>query len=826
MEDYTYYDKNGQHQVGAVGFFGKAHNSSTACIAVIENGNANEEHVLSYHSLGCPVVLACSGNFLQFWHYSGSDAVFKKKIGANNLDGFFRKQKEVFSPESIYRAKTIGRVKESYQLGFVDRGLMPAIEKQEGEYLADLMVRVINGLYNARNKPKMTDNMGKWLFQAAFWLIGAKILKDKKVESFTRLRISNIESLIGKVQKHYSAADRLDISKASQRKAMGKVAREIVEPVYSLSHITNESLAYVYENTLVNKNTRKALGTHATPSWLVNYIVWQLIDWIEEIPEYDRIILEPACGHAPFLTAGARLLSFLYVGCEEKRHDYLKSHLVGIEKDIFAQEIARLSLTLADIPNRDGWDIRNEDVYNADVLRKSAEQATILLCNPPFEKFSKEEKLEYDGIETGNKAAEVLAQTLPYMKDNSVFGIILPEGFLDRSNLANLRKYLLDDFEIRTICNLPDNVFAKAGHPSIVLLGRKKVSRKNICHIVVPKAKLENFINNFKARLENVISKENLYQSKYYSFKVPELSELWKYCHGFPLLQNIATVGRGIEYEDFSTSIRKNKFPGAVKGYARFEKIVQQKKADIEITELPDCFWISSNEEDIKNWRYGRQTNMPRLLANYGRAGRDIWRIRGMIDLNGCPVSKNLLVIDPNNKNLGSLFFIWALINSPFTNAYMYCHCMKKNNLEGVLRNMPVPFDSQELSRLEEIVKEYFSLSERQGQFMSGNEDELKRKKKKCLLKIDAEVLRLYDLPPRLEKQLLDFFAGHRRKGVDFDFDRYYPENFGSYIPLRMFISEEFQNSTVENVEKWIEDTKSPQVLKALDNAVKAFEGE
>ena len=109
---------------------------------------------------------------------------------------------------------------------------------------------------------------------------------------------------------------------------------------------------------------------------------------------------------------------------------------------------------------------------------------------------------------------------------------------------------------------------------------------------------------------------------------------------------------------------------------------------------------------------------------------------------------------------------------------------------------------------------------------MSGDEAELKEKKKRCLLKIDAEILRLYDLPPRLEKQLLDFFAGEQRKGVDFEFDRYYPENFGSSIPLRMFISEEFQNASVEKVEKWVEDNRSPKVVKALERAAKAFEGD
>ena len=106
------------------------------------------------------------------------------------------------------------------------------------------------------------------------------------------------------------------------------------------------------------------------------------------------------------------------------------------------------------------------------------------------------------------------------------------------------------------------------------------------------------------------------------------------------------------------------------------------------------------------------------------------------------------------------------------------------------------------------------------------NESELNEKKKQCLLAIDAEILRLYDLPPRLEKKLLDFFEGVPRKGVDFKFDRYYPAGFDSYIPLHVFISEEFKNSTVENVTKWVEENRTPAVLEALKKATEDFKGE
>ena len=107
----------------------------------------------------------------------------------------------------------------------------------------------------------------------------------------------------------------------------------------------------------------------------MDYIVWQLYDWIREIPENDRHVFEPACGHAPFLLSAMRLLRLEMQDRKEAEvHDYLKSHVHGVEIDDFAREIARLSLTLADIPNPNGWDVRDGEYRTAsDVLMRGSQ---------------------------------------------------------------------------------------------------------------------------------------------------------------------------------------------------------------------------------------------------------------------------------------------------------------------------------------------------------------------------------------------------------------------------------------------------------------------
>ena len=63
---------------------------------------------------------------------------------------------------------------------------------------------------------------------------------------------------------------------------------------------------------------------------LFDYVVWQLADWIAEIP-VDRLrIFEPACGHAPFLVSVMRLLRTFEIALPSgERMSDLRERLLG-----------------------------------------------------------------------------------------------------------------------------------------------------------------------------------------------------------------------------------------------------------------------------------------------------------------------------------------------------------------------------------------------------------------------------------------------------------------------------------------------------------------
>ena len=84
------------------------------------------------------------------------------------------------------------------------------------------------------------------------------------------------------------------------------------------------------------------------------------------------------------------------------------------------------------------------------------------------------------------------------------------------------------------------------------------------------------------------------------------------------------------------------------------------------------------------------------------------------------------------------------------------------------------------------------------------------------LLQIDALILKGYNLPPRLERELLDYFRDETRP-VPFEFKEYIPESFSAYIPLCMYISSDFNKCTAQNLLNQIPQIKDPALVKVLE---------
>lgn len=772
-------------------------------------------------------MLALRPGAVEWWLQKREGPELRETIPSSHLGRFFEERRSDFAPDRVFAAKTRGLFKADQQLTFVDAGLMPMVEGEIGQRLSALMGRVVKTMLSDLAQPAPSANTASRVFKSAFWLLAGKMLRDKRVSLFKTLDLKDVDEVFRRVGKHYGMANGLPPSGVRWEKALANAAGEFAA-FAPLGNVTTESLAYLYESTLVPKHVRKALGIHSTPSYLVDYMVWQVADWVEALPADRRHVFEPACGHGGFLVACVRLLRELLGNVDgEYRKAYLRSHVLGQEIDEFAIEIARLSLTLADIPNPNGWDLQQGDMFASNVLRREAAEAGIILANPPFENFSESDRQRYgrEGFPTShvNKAAEMVARIVPTMKPGGVIGLVLPQGFLRSAGAETIRQAILTGFEVRQIAVFPDKVFAFADSESAILLARRPAqvtaTRPLVSYSAVREADWVGFRERYRVSWARDVSIARLAAQPGHSLRIPELDEVWEWLSPSPQLSSIASVGKGLDFrgrdlpqgvEPYSSRRRAFDVPG----YKRVPR-------GWLIHELPSPVWMTSRKEAIGALRLGAWTGNPQVIVNYAPVSRGPWRLKAGLDREGHAITSCFLALRPFTEHI-TLEFLWALCNSPVANAFVYCHLMKRHVLTGDLRAAPVPAAaSSSIERVARAAAAYLEHMAKPARLLQAGPDMAHAKR--LLLTMDAEVLRLYDLPPRLERQLLDLFEGHQRSGVPFRFASYYPPGFRPFLPLHLLLSEDYQRTTAAELRQRASPEKSATVLAALSTAVEAF---
>jgi len=727
-------------------------------------------------------VFVCFEDSLQWWKQGATSPQYLESIPANEVGQFFQTHQRDFAPDAVYRAKTWGRFQTEYQLQFVDLGLMPLVEAEVGNSLGRLIERNVAELKRALGWEQVSTEEGHWLLKTVFWLVSGKILRDKQVASFQDLDLTDVEDIFGRVGAHYGAKP---IVPGSRKKleALREAARTIGQ-FSSLVLTTTESLAYVYENTLITKETRSKLGTHSTPSYLVDYVVGNLAEWIAEIPINERSVYEPACGHAAFLVSAMRLLTELLPAdrsTPSKRGQYLRSRLHGNDVDSFALELARLSLTLTDIPNPDGWDLHAADMFMGDRIGELAKKSTILLANPPFDNFTVEEQRSYRSkgsqIHFINKSAEMLWRALLNLPEDAVFGVVLPQTVLHSDNAEELRKFLASQCELKEVCLFPDKVFSFSDAESAILVGRRKQAADShqVRYRRVRERELPVFRSDYEASTTRDISQSRFCREDSYSLRLPDLEEVWDVLAANPSLGDIALVGQGLTYEAKRPQSKRitysdERFRGAQQGFVLFD-------SGIRLHDLPQRYWMSLDPSVIYRSRSGTTTGIRQILLNYAPASRGPWRLKALIDNRGHAVTSRFIVVRPTSTAV-AIESLWAILNSPIANAYAFSHLGKRDNIVGDIRRIPLP-GATSLEGVDRAARVYLDSA------LSGAEP---AKLRELLLHLDCEVLKVYSLPLNLENSLLSIFHGWERVGVPFEQCGYVPDDLSGRLRFSDFI--------------------------------------
>jgi type I restriction enzyme M protein len=83
----------------------------------------------------------------------------------------------------------------------------------------------------------------------------------------------------------------------------------------------------------------------------------------------------------------------------------------------------------------------------------------VIVSNIPFSQKTKYSDLYYAGIAKNNGDAICILHCLRALKDGGRMALVVPEGFLYRDSLKDIRKFLLENSKLQTVVSLPQGVF-------------------------------------------------------------------------------------------------------------------------------------------------------------------------------------------------------------------------------------------------------------------------------------------------------------------------------------------------------------------------------
>lgn len=788
-------------------------NIRNSCIVVIsDNGKSGTENVIQFRDTGAPLIFEYvhNENLIRRWKSGVYKPEFIENIAVGNVENAFRQNIDEWNPETIFRAKLISKDRTPTQLDFIDIGLLPAVEGDIHERLHKLLNRTFEEIL--KSEPEIEN-----VFRLVFRFIAAKVLIDEGHKQ--NWSTKNASEILNEVENYYNSDGSKIPSVRVKNQETLNIAWNSIRSSFHFQNLSVDDLAFVYENTLISPELRKKYGVHSTPPHVAEYIVRNLA--IEEIPENDRYVLEPCSGHGVFLISAMRRLRELLKTpmTSKERHNYFVERLVGIELDSFALEVCRLSLMLADYPNPDGWNLYQEDVFATDRLEKELTKARIVLCNPPFKVFDQEDKQKYgDKIKFTQPPREILRRILTNPPET--LGFVMPAVFSTSSKYKDLHLQLAKLYGNIELVELPDKVFNHAESPTTLLMASEKRSNgRNIfvSYRIINSRSPEALTNelNFPAvkQLKEIPKKVETF-----SLWIPKLSKLWLYLSDFPQLKTEVSIKTGIRW--LSKEELKDKFGQITQTTSKeqktgFYKGVFLTQNNLEQYKIKEFQFLSLLPEHQNDKAFELKWDLPKVVCNASRLKRGYWRLGAFADNVGLTFSKQFFCIWSIGST--SIYSLSALLNSPLANAFVYenDNTTQSDNRISTLETLPIPpkeFLSQN-SKISVLSQKFQNEMMRLDSFI----DEINLRK--LLLEIDAEVLKAYDLPPILERQLLDCFQGIKRP-IPIDFTGYYPEGFTSYIPLHELISENIQESTGENLLKNIEpiyDSKVSEMLAWLN---------
>ena len=412
-------------------------------------------------------------------------------------------------------------------------------------------------------------------------------------------------------------------------------------------------------------------------------------------------------------------------------------------------------MILADYPNSNGWDIRRTDLFQGAALRGRIDAKTFVVCNPPFENFAPADRntaLAQYGV---SKPVAVLLAVLDARPAG--LGFVLPSAFILEKQFQRARQRLEAQFGTIEVVEIPDDVFqaSRTAASLVIARDRRAADAPRRVRLRSSEVTLRDRLPFLKAGVITRSREQERWvpEEPTGEIWIPPLQDLWAHLSENIKLGDRLVLHRGIEWSiDQAKAWSQHLKPGFRLGLRLAEG---RKQYAPQQPVYLDC-----RPKNLRGGAVHFDWAAPKLLLNAARLSRYQWRIAASLDEAGLVASQQFIGAWPKGPATHrELLQLLAVLNGPIANAFATVFTSGQRFRIATLDRIPLPkaYDAQ----LVILVEAYLAALGEKAVLGGNDKDPAAR-----LVEVEAALLRSYDLPRRLERELLSYFEGARRPTV------------------------------------------------------------
>lgn len=564
-----------------------------------------------------------------------------------------------------------------------------------------------------------------------------------------------------------------------------------------LGNVYEQYLGAIQRRTGEKDSKRKKQGIYYTPNYIVNYIIQNTLGEIlkeKSLQEVKQLkILDPACGSGSFLIKAFEVLDrYLEKNGSHidfaRRAEILINNIYGVDLDPKAVEIAQLNLLLQATQRRTllpklthnircgnslisdtekelekyfgknwqeqkpfNWEEEFKEVFLPDEAKAKADDQRgfdVVIGNPPYvrphnldehiKRYLWSESLTVKA--KGDLYAAFIEQGIKLLKEGGLVSFIVPHTWLSLESFEDLRKFILDHCNIKSITSTPSKVFKGAQVETLIFVFQKCDSERK---------RKNNIVSIFRMSYDGTVTKiGSRKQSFYYTSKIFDTSigsnmDILEKIDSCDIkLGNLVEFFYGLKTADDEKFLTFNP-----KNQNEYKKLLRRSNFSRYIVKFAGEYVYYKPDLMKKNKKTARPGESKRfeepkiiimdiaktLISTYDDQGYYI---------------KDALILKPKIKTI-DLKYIVALINSKLINFYYHQKFKVLSVAKNAFLDLPIIVASKEqqkeisnlVSKMINLQKELQKLPEN-----SSKHDSVKSEIEKIDHKIDQEIYKLYGL--------------------------------------------------------------------------------